>query len=88
MRSSTKGFETLGTGYQILLFATSLAHDVVEIVFLLVEDMSLVGNLLVGILDVGKAVVDRTLDFAYVLLAKFDFEGLVFYFLGQVVEFP
>ena len=37
--------------------------------------MSLVGNLLVGILDVGKAVVDRTLDFAYVLLAKFDFEG-------------
>ena len=81
-----KGFEALGAGDEGFFFRAGLAHDVVEVGLLLVEDVGLALNLLVGVVDVGHAVVNRTLDFAHVFLTEFDFEGFVFDFLGQVVE--
>ncbi len=72
---------------EALFFRTCFADDIVEVGFFLVENMSLVCNLLVGVLNIGCAVADHTVDLADVFLSKLDFEGLIFDFLGQVVEF-
>lgn len=81
------GFERLGTTDEIFLFGAGFVDDIVEVGFLLGQNLSLVYDILLDRSDVGLAVVDFALDFANVLLAEFDFESLVFDFLGKIVEF-
>lgn len=82
-----KRFEALCTSDEAFLFVASLANDVLEIVLLFVENVGLVLNFLLGGFDIFHTVVYRAFDFADSLFAEFDFEGFVFNFLGEVVEF-